>query len=170
MKKIFLILAAAMAVTACSAPMINLTLGRQSSLYYIDYSKYAQEGFLILPYPYQGEFDALGELAMEVNPAVAVSGDGWHRSKSHNYMSPVNSFFRDTPYFRADTTLSSFTPRLAVPLEKNMPDDLVRMAVDEARSLGADAIVNFRIEYFDDGVGPDDREGYIVSGFLIRRR
>lgn len=170
MKKIVLILAAAMAAMSCSSPLIHLTLDRQQVMCYLDYSKYAEEGFMILPYPYQGEFDALGELVMEVNPAAVVSGDGWYRSKSGSYVSPVSSFFRDTPYFRADTTLGNFTPRLSTSLEKNMPNDLVRMAVDEAKSQGADAIVNFSIEYFDDGVGPDDREGYIVSGFLIKRR
>lgn len=165
MKKITLVSIAIITAVSCSAPLIHLNLDRQQEMYFTDYSKYSNEGFMILPYPYQGNFDALGELTLEVNPAVLIQGDGWRRNPSNVSVSP---YFRDTPYFKADTTLGYFSPKHVFLADENIIDDMVEMAVHEAKSRGANALVNFHLEYFTDGVGPDDREGYIVSGFLIR--
>lgn len=166
MKKIVVIAIVVVMAVSCSSPLIHLTLDRQQEMYYLDYSKYAAEGFMILPYPYQGEFDALGELRLEVNPKVIVEGVGWRRGSYE----PVSSYFEKTLYYKADTTLGGFTPRVVIPADPELLNDLVRMAVDEAKYRGADAIANFNIEFFPDNIGADEREGYVVSGFLIKRK
>lgn len=143
MKKIILILAAAMAVTACGTPLvIPSDEPRKTTELFLDYGKYAEEGFLISPNPYNGTFNAIGEAMLIIDPAV----------KYEVARRPRSSYTGDT------TTMAVVTPVYEVV----NTDELIGSFVNSAVKKGADAAVNFKC-LFRDGK-------YELSGYLIRRK
>lgn len=107
-----------------------------------DYRQYAAEGFLISPSPYTYDFESVGEIDIVVEPAMVKVV----KSQYYNYETLV---YETIPY-----------------------DELVKMAVDEAKAKGADALVNFTItkEYVRDTHGLINEMYYNITGFCIKRK
>lgn len=112
-----------------------------------DYRPYTIEGFLISPTAYTYNFESVGEIDMIVEPAIV-------KEKVENgYSSYERLVYETIPY-----------------------DELVKMAVDEAKAKGADALVNFSIT--KEKVSQTDtmyggytyKYIYYVKGFCIKRK
>ena len=115
----------------------------------IDYRPYVSKGFFISPDPYTKDFEPIGEIRIEVTPAL-VKQDYSLRSSCYVSMNGV--------------------------WEEVVPaDELLREAVNQAINLQANAIVNLKITT----VQIDEEEQqillqplrkYILSGFCIVRK
>ena len=81
-----------------------------------DYRPYAAEGFLISPNPYTYNFESVGEIDIVVEPAMVKE-------------------LTEGLYYNYETLV----------YETISYDELVKIAVDEAKAKGADALVNFSI-------------------------
>lgn len=118
---------------------------RKIEVMFSDYSKYMKEGFLITPNAYQGEFDSIGELRIDVAPAISrqTIGEGYYASSSFAY-------------------------------EVINEEELISTAVTVAKGKGANAITNFKIEVVDTykysklyGTNVPDYY-YCITGFCIK--
>lgn len=96
---------------------------RQVNVFYSDYSKYAKEGFMITPDMYTGNYEACGELSIEVYPGESLQKE-------------TNTGDRESVYEQ-----STFQ---YVVKEKVSGEELLKMAVDKAKEVGANALVNFK--------------------------
>jgi len=112
-----------------------------------DYRQYAAEGFLISPSPYTYNFESVGEIDIVVEPAMVKE---LVKGQYSNYETLV---YETIPY-----------------------DELVKMAVDEAKAKGADALVNFsitkeKISQVNKMYGGYTYSHiYYVKGFCIKRK
>jgi hypothetical protein len=112
-----------------------------------DYRQYAAEGFLISPNAYTYNFESVGEIDIVVEPAMV-------------------KVLVESIYTNYETLVC----------ETISYDELVKMAVDEAKAKGADALVNFSItkervpqtNAMNGGYTPD--HVYYVKGFCIKRK
>lgn len=143
-----------MMLISCGAANQVAETQRQVYTSFSDFRKYSEEGFLISPSPYTYNFESVGELEMTIYPAI--------EKKEHKY-----TYSQDT-YYRFEKETVDY-------------NELVAMAVTEAKSKGADAIVNFAItvEYktisysaygYISGPMPTEIVKYIVKGFCIKRK
>lgn len=142
MKKIISIMLVAAALTSCGTQLvIPSDQPRKTTELFLDYSKYTYKGFLISPYPYTNEFEAIGEIMLVIDPAVTYKVERIPR----------------TPYTGDTTTKAVITPTYEV-IDTN---ELIDGFVDSAIERGADAAVNFKCNI---------RDGkYELSGYLIKR-
>lgn len=112
-----------------------------------DYRPYAAEGFLISPNPYTYNFESVGEIDIVVEPAMVKE-------------------LTEGLYYNYETLV----------YETISYDELVKIAVDEAKAKGADALVNFSIVK-EKISHPNKLHGgytystiYYIKGFCIKRR
>ena len=146
--KRFLILVAAVLVAAGCSTMLH---ERVVETYFIDYRPYAEAGFFLSPDPYPGEFDALGELLIEVTPAVVPAPS---RGNGTKY---IDGAYRPTSSGIMRETISGA--------------ELVEMAYKKAVELGADGIADFRVKTSYNWIGETKiLSGYEVSGLAIKRK
>lgn len=96
---------------------------RSYSISFLDYRPYTSEGFFISPDPYTGEFEALGELYLEVQPEQKEIDI----KNKDNYDSIV------------------YWGTQAYGFERINHAELLEMAVKRAVSVGANGIANIRI-------------------------
>lgn len=112
-----------------------------------DYRHYTAEGFLISPSPYTYNFESVGEIDIVIEPAQVKETI---KGQYSNYTTLV---YENIPY-----------------------DELVKIAVDEAKSKGADALVNFsitkeKISHVNRMLGGYTYSYiYYVKGFCIKRK
>lgn len=139
MKKIAVFVFLALLLQSCST---FIPASRTTTSMFLDYRSYMSEGFFISPDPYPGICETLGELAVEVVPAQMEIDE-----LSVAYFDGV--FYRNMKYYG---------------YERIPYNALLDAAVKEARSLGADGIVNLKI-HKSEGV----RIYYMVSGVCIKR-
>ena len=110
----------------------------------IDYRPYISEGFYLSPDPYTKDFDPIGEIRIEVTPALVD---------------------RDSPKSKASKCICNG----GVWEEVVTSDELLRAAVKQAIALQANAIVNLKITTeIDEDIEPTRK--YIISGFCIVRK
>lgn len=147
MKKVFIIIAAALLFASCST--LRPTQ-RVSQTIFSDYRQYTEQGFLISPNAYPGEFDAVGEINLIVTPALVKT--------------EIQSLY------------AGGGTRMGIAYEKISYDELVAMAVKEAKGKGADALVNFAIDVQEIS-SVDKMYGgyttgykYYVKGYCIKRK
>ena len=149
MKKVLFIVLAALMLANCGTVMPT---ARQTLVSFSDYRQYTQEGFLINPCPYTYNFESVGELNITIIPAKVEI------KKEYPYQP-------DTFYYVVENEAIDF-------------NELVAIAVSEAKSKGADAIVNFEITanyrpttYTSySSPLPDDVINYKIKGFCIKRK
>lgn len=140
MKKILLFIIAAAMLVSCSGPKLTSRVVTSSLL---DFRGYAEQGFLVSPYAYTSEYDAIGEIEIYVLPA--------------NVKKDIESQYTEG---RTYTVIAQ---------EDISNQELADIAVEEAKKTGADALVNFDIKQLP--VSLDSRDiYYIVSGFCIKRK
>jgi hypothetical protein len=112
-----------------------------------DYREYAKEGFLISPIPYINDYESIGELNLMITPALEKGNKVWGK-----------------------------TTNGGLGYEQISANELVSMAVKEAKSKGANALVNFSITLEEikttdivmGGVASGYR--YHIKGFCIKRK
>lgn len=140
MKKILLFIIAAAMLISCGGPKLTSRVVTSSLL---DFRGYAERGFLVSPYAYTSDYEAIGELEV--------------------YVLPANIKKEIKPFDFSNTVEVRIVP-------EDIPDqELADIAVEEAKKTGADALVDFEIKQFP--VSPDSRDiYYIVSGFCIKRK
>ena len=108
----------------------------------IDYRPSISEGFYLSPDPYTKDFDPIGEIRIEVTPALVD---------------------RNSP--KASKCICNG----GVWEEVVTSDELLRAAVKQAIALQANAIVNLKITTeIDEDIEPTRK--YIISGFCIVRK
>ena len=66
MRRILLLLVAALALTSCSPKIYP----RMVTVGFADFRPYAEEGFFLSPDPYPGDFESLGEISIKIVPGV----------------------------------------------------------------------------------------------------
>ena len=121
MRKFTIILTLALVLTSCA-----VTRDRQVSTRFLDYRPYSEAGFFISPDPYPGTFTSLGEFSITVTPAILSNSKAISKQKS----------FDDGVYSKQSYGI--------VHMEEISSEELLEMAVQEARSVGANGIANFK--------------------------
>lgn len=132
-------------ISGCSA--LKPT-ARSITPYFADYRPYAAESFLISPNPYTEEFESIGEIEIVITPALK------------QYPEEGSAYDARGRY---------------IDYEDISHDELLKIAVEEAKSRGADAIVNFSISKTP--ISASDTAGsyaageeYRIKGFCIKRK
>lgn len=157
---LFLIIGTVMSAQPNRKGVPTLEAGRIVSTFYADYAKYEEEGFLISPYEYTEDFDGLGELRLVIAPALIE--------------------------VQLPSVYSGGAARTVFDYETIPYDELVQVAVEEARKRGADALVSFSIELRDlkvndpiykggacgRSMGDGYTQGYMyhIKGYCIKRK
>ena len=142
MKKLLI---AIMALTTLASCATMKPTQRVTLTSFSDYREYAKDGFLISPSPYTYDFESVGELNIIITPAKVIT---------------------EKPSLYSNTTIKGLD------YEKIEYEEMVEMAVKEAKSKGADALVNFTItkEYVRDTQGLVKEKYYNITGFCIKRK
>jgi uncharacterized protein YbjQ (UPF0145 family) len=148
MKKAFLLMAFALILAGCGTLKQTQRVVLTS---FSDYRQYTEEGFLISPMTYTYNYESIGDLEIVLVPAQEL---------------------KETPSLYAGSTATHKT----LVNESISYNELVEMAVNQAKSKGADAIVNFSIKK-EDKLEPNRLYGgyievttYYISGFCIKRK
>lgn len=152
MKKLLFVLASAVLLVSCGT--VAQDTKRIVDIGFLDFRPYTEQGFLLTPNMYTGEYTACGLLEVNVFPAKKAHNSPGHTNEYGNYV------------------IGSST----VTVEEISSQELISLAVDTAKELGADAICNFKCvshynNYFD-GSGHSRQEfsHYEISGFCIKRK
>jgi len=133
-------------VAACSGPEVYK---KSMEVAGYDFTEYTEQGFLITPESYQGEYQSIGVLSVAVWPRVERR--------------PVEDDTLAQP--GADSPAQEWFVTEAVD-----PQEVVDSLYVEAQSMGADAIMNFRAEPVrEDLVNGPTRTGVRARGFAIDR-
>lgn len=147
--KLFLLL------TLTSAALSGCSITRPRAVYatFVDYRPYTEAGFFLSPDPYTGKYESLGELTIEVFPAITTAPK----------TSPSNdSDFSDGLYHNQPAPSSAY-------LETIDSSEMLELAVGKALELGANGLVNLDISIIYD----ETRYGitvnhYVISGLCIK--
>lgn len=157
MKKRLLILPIILMIglSACSPRVIPASRIIQVSFF--DFSKYSQEGFMISPNQYIGEFEPCGELYIKIIPGEVLKKN----VKKSNYSQNDDLIYQSTQE-------SNFNPEDLIQ-ENISPDELLKEAVSQAKKRGANAIVNFNcVEIYP--YNSFNILYYQITGFAIKRK
>lgn len=148
MKKIFILSLTALIAVSCGVA----THTRVTETTFLDYRPYTSSGFFLSPDPYPGSFDALGEIRVEIVPAILP------RTR---IVETRSAGFEDGLYS------SGTTPR--VNHEDIDAADMLDAAVKAAKEVGADGLVSLRQEkrLTDDPYNPVI---YVITGLAISRK
>lgn len=118
----------------------------------IDFTSYAEEGFLFTPEPYMGEYQSLGLIKISV------------RGEAHWVEKPKDPRNAYTQHPGTRYHWVTRTPRM---------QEVLDTTYAAALSLGGNAIARFSViptvEVQTDGPKPIAISGYEVSGFVIKR-
>ena len=140
MKKILLFFISVAMLVSCGGPKLTSRVVTSSLL---DFRGYAEQGFLVSPYAYTSDYEAIGELEV--------------------YVLPANVKNEIKPFDFSNTVEVRIVP------EDITRQELADIAVEEAKKTGADALVNFRISKMPASL--DAPNGiHIISGFCIKRK
>jgi hypothetical protein len=150
MKKILILTIALLSLSSC---YVIQPTNRIVKTYLVDYRPYISDTFFISPDPYTGDFEPIGEIMIEVIPALK------ERKGIAQYQDELYSY--------------GVTPEI-VPM-----NDLIHEAFKQAAELHANAIVNFKIQaethniitaqgLFTTTTAPITK--YIITGFCIERK
>jgi hypothetical protein len=134
---------------------------RKESFFGIDFTKYSEKGFLITPEKYLGDYESIGLITYEYLPAAEYKLAG----------------IIENPNFdrRDNSSGPEFIHLKKWDYEKVMIEQVMDSVFLISTRLGADALVNFRIEPKAEfhGTGyknPTTVNGYSISGFAIKRK
>jgi len=128
-------------LAACGSPRMQYK--RQTTLLGVDLTPYAENGFLITPEDYQGEYEAVGILSFEILPEMT-------RSKVEEQAGQVADY---TNWEVGDLDTQ----------------DAVDSLYSRAQEMGADAIIRFKTEQFSERIEGGVRIGVRARGFAIDR-
>jgi hypothetical protein len=139
MKRILTVLATAILVVSCGVQ------GHQRivSIGFVDYRPYTSAGIFLSPNPCNQEFEPIGELYIEVIPALK-------RAENDS-----KGFYTDDIY-----SVKTMVP------ENIDASELLEIAVKKAGEMGANGISNLEIKVIRNAANQIDR--YEISGFCIK--
>ena len=144
MKKVLLIIITALAFTACS----TLTdIPSYTETIVIDLTQYSNEGFLITPEPYLGEYSSVGMVDISLFP----------RAKKLSYDRITNDI------------KEQYNVQGVWAVDKIETKDVVDIVYEKAKAMGADAVINFKISYIYKSYPEFTHNGLRVTGFAIKR-
>lgn len=159
MKKFIIAFCSALALASCSMPSkIDVT--------YVDYNKYYQEGFLITPGQYYQEYEPCGEIFISVTPGytqqttvqtTTINNNGYNRYGNYVIGGKKQETVQQTTLVtqKGDKEIRTI-------------DDVVEIAVKEAKERGANALSNFKCDIvYNPNLNTIIR--YEISGFCIKR-
>lgn len=147
MKKVLLLVISAIMLAGCA-----VTHPRNTSVMFLDYRPYESADFFISPNSYNGDHSVLGELSIDITPAVIPL----EKSQS----------FTDGVYGGGGVKVTK---------ENISSEELLEIAVEEALKLGADGLSNFSVKrIFDVSVvgktSVTTLSHYEINGVCIRRK
>lgn len=154
MKKLLFVLASAVLLASCGSVSQIEERDRGVYVMFQDFRPFEEQGFLLTPNMFSGEYSSCGLLEIHVFPAKKVDKTSGGTNKYGNYV------------------IGSST----VKTEEISSEELISIAVEKAKSLGADAICNFKCgakysTYTDSqGYRHEDFSHYEISGFCIKRK
>ena len=138
MKRIVIYITAIIILSGCSVQQEVKEVQRSIIVHFIDFQKYEAEGFFISSTPYIGNYKNIGELTIGITPAKG------------NYKVPTEQ----NPNWY-----------MIVYKEENIDyNEVLAIAVKEAKAKGADALVNLKITKEISG-----SDQYTISGLCIKR-
>ena len=145
MKRLIPLAVAVIVACSCSA----LTHQRYMSTLFLDFRPYTESGFFISPDAYTGQFSPLGEISISIRPSVQkpakqIRGAG-------NYQDGLYAMSNGVP----------------VIVEEIPAEELLEIAVNEAKARGANGIANFKCARVPDA-DPTEKYHYEISGFAIK--
>lgn len=156
----FAIAVAILVLASCS-----VTRPRRVETLFIDFRPYTETGFYLSPNPYTLPHDILGELNINVYPAVLKQGanNGFYPQGGEKRR------FVDGTYTKSDPQTSGAAE------ETISSDELLEIAVSHAKSLGADGISDLKVSsiYHTHIVGRSVYsvfDHYQISGSCIVRK
>jgi hypothetical protein len=134
MKRTILLAATLLILAGCS---VMKPTEREITTLFLDYRPYAEQGFFLSSDPYPEEFTSLGEIQIEVLPAMIPKGKIAIREQQKYSDGTYNS-----------SGFSQLVP------EDISGSDLLDIAVSKAKDLGANGIANLKIRYVKQGYVP----------------
>lgn len=146
MKRVLVFLITILVAVGCSVQY----RGRTVHTSFLDFRPYVERGFFISPESYPGQYTSLGELSINVYPAILPKSKAPKREKK----------FEDGIYSN-DTS--------SVYVESITSEELMELAYNKAHELGANGLSNFRsTAYFiTTSDGSSYLDHYEVSGLCI---
>lgn len=118
-------------------------------LYYsFDFTKYTSEGFLFTPLEYNGDYESIGVIQTIIYPAVTKKATLTQRYSADERPIMMENYF-----------IENISPQEAI-------DELYK----KAKTMGADAIINFTLSETFYMNGTMRVPGISVRGFAIKRK
>lgn len=154
---LFAILSLLLLIGCSSSTPITRVQGIESTLV-MDFSPYANRGFLFSPDPYSGGYQGMGMIDIMIVPDMQRRVEQSRVSTRLGQGVSVNK------------TVGEWKQ------EPIYPSTMVERAFQEAKDLGADAIVNLDVtpvlEEVEVGTPPEvlEMRGYRLTGFAIKRQ
>lgn len=148
MKKIIFLLSILL-ISGCAMQRQRLV-----STFFLDYRPYTEHGFFISPDPFTGKFIPVGDLFITVIPGTKPK-----KAQEKVAIDYERAYFDDI--YAAPTPSQVFTK------ETISPEELLEIAVSEAKRVGANGISNFKCECIRD-IKTSTVENYCISGFCIK--
>jgi hypothetical protein len=154
MKKITTIILLVLICFSCSVELKNIN--SYSILTKIDFRKYSDAGFLITPEKYIGEYKSIGIIDFVNMPGAT-------------YKLPINVDKNGKPIVQE----FGHAPGKQWQIDEMNMNDALEKLYQQCIALGADAIINFKLEpnsVYHGGVSnPVTIEGVRITGFAIKR-
>lgn len=145
MKKIIIGIITTLGIISCGMTK-QTTYDRIVLSSFVNYQQYEDEGFLITPFEYSSDYEAIGELEILIIPAkLELQGE-----RKVNFESKTAG---STSVYLAQEEISK--------------QEMTDIAVVKAKELGANAIAGYRIEK---AYSNNNDAYYIISGFCIQRK
>ena len=127
----------------------NLVIVSSANMYLLDFSEFSEKGFLITPETYSGNYESKGLVEYEfMNSATCETLRNEGTGMSYRNWVPGKFYYNNG----------------------------LQEVYEQVLNLGGDALINFRIEYFEvTGTSQDCQQntyfpgGYAIRGFAIKR-
>lgn len=121
------------------------------SVYGYDFTKYSELNFLFTPESYNGKYKSCGLINVEYEPEVKKASSAYDKIEGYNTIKAN------------DTELTSWH------VKKPNIDSLIYKTYTVATKMGADAVINFNVEFFFKENGCITYSTVRISGFAIKR-
>lgn len=152
----FIIATIAVSSCAVSTPKNTTTLKtteRRIEVYAYDFRPYTAKGFYFSPNPYPGNFEPIGQLTINVFPALKLKTEKIY-SQSYGGGEDEN---------------------VQLETEKITTEQILDIAFNKTKEMGGDAIVNFKIRWIKEptmfGASVSQYlDHYEIEGFAIKRK
>ena len=159
MKRLILASIISLLLMSCGPTLTELqTIYESKNFYAIDFTKYSQNGFLITPEKYLGDYVSIGIVRYEAYPGA-------------NYRLISN---KPNPDYKLNSMVPQMITIKGWSIDKISIQEVLDGMYDQCKQMGADALINFDIKYetipYTGISNPVTINGYTISGFAIKRK